>query len=76
MQNHIIKRRLNIGGKLLKIVITASLSPLFLAISLKGLNTLSTLKDLMKPKFIALKAMLASADITIVKSSMFQGDLM
>lgn len=76
MQNHIIKRRLNIGGKLLKIVITASLSPLFLAISLKGLNTLSTLKDLMKPKFIELKTMLASADITIVKSSMFQGDLM
>jgi hypothetical protein len=71
-----IKSRLKIGGRLLKIVITASLRPLFFAISLNGLKTLSTLNDLMNPKFTLLKTILARADNTMIKSRMFQGDFM
>ena len=71
-----IKRRLKIGGRLLKIVITASFSPLFFPINLSGRKTLKTRRDFMNPRFTSMKIMLARAETTIMKSRIFHGDFM
>jgi len=71
-KKNMISKRLTIAGNELNSEVMASLRPRFLFKSLKGLSTLSTLKDLMAFRESSLAIIEMSADITIVKSRMFQ----
>lgn len=71
-KKNMISKRLTIAGNELNSEVMASFSPRFLFKSLKGLSTLSTLKDLMAFRESSLAIIEMSADITIVKSRMFQ----
>ena len=76
IKNITIISKFPILGKELNNAEIASLRPLCLANSLKGLSTLMTLNDLIKPRSIVLKITEIVAETTITKSRIFHAFLM
>jgi len=76
IKKNMISKRFKIAGSELNSDVMASFKPRFLFKSLKGLSTLSTLKDLMAFKESLFAIIEISAERTIVKSKMFQGSRM
>ena len=71
-KKNMISSKFTIAGSELNKEVIASFRPRFLFKSLKGRSTLSTLKDFMAFRESSLAIIDISADITIMKSRMFQ----